>query len=293
MPNKVLPRFKPDPIPAIKPVPEVMAEGALLRVYEETKVGLGVPWMGVVAMSFAQYPKFYQHLWSALEPIALSSAFGDACAVLRQTAEAQANELGPTTIVPRLGALGYTSRDLAEINDCVEIFDGGNMPYLLMAALARLLLEGHHWTGVGQVGSVSAPVQPPSRPVLMEEHHADPTLGAVYGDIKKVLGLPFVNTDYRALARWPSYFTLAWQELRPAIADPRYEGAVTAVHQRCVDLARDLPNATGLTPGALREAAEQDAVRGEVLSVVQLFQWLLPGLAVNVSFLKAQVSDHT
>ncbi|MEY8841175.1 hypothetical protein AB9K41_19275, partial [Cribrihabitans sp. XS_ASV171] len=62
-----LPRLKPAPLPAIHPVPEYEAAGALADVYARTKHGLGVPWMGVVAMAFAHYPKFYDCLWTALE----------------------------------------------------------------------------------------------------------------------------------------------------------------------------------------------------------------------------------
>ncbi len=42
--------------------------------------------------------------------------------------------------------------------------------------------------------------------LLMEPHHLDEPTRAVYEDIKNILQLPFVNTDYRAFARWPSYF---------------------------------------------------------------------------------------
>lgn len=48
-----LPRLKPNPIPKIAPIPEHLAEPALKEIYEDTKAALQVPWMGVVAMSFA------------------------------------------------------------------------------------------------------------------------------------------------------------------------------------------------------------------------------------------------
>ena len=41
---------------------------------------------------------------------------------------------------------------------------------------------------------------------LMEVHHGDAPTATVYADIRATLDLPVVNTDYRALARWPSYF---------------------------------------------------------------------------------------
>ena len=41
-----LPRLKPVPLPDIHPVPEYAADARLHTVYERTRQGLGVPWMG-------------------------------------------------------------------------------------------------------------------------------------------------------------------------------------------------------------------------------------------------------
>lgn len=285
---EALPRIKPDPIPTINPVPEHAAEGRLAELYEATKAGLGVPWMGVVAMAFAQYPNFYERLWGALEPLAGRALFADACAALRVEAEMQASGLQPAGLAGTLIDRGYGERELDEIRACIETFSAGNMPYVLMATLARWLLEGEAWEAAGDPGEPrSAALHP--RPPLMEAHHADPATQALFEDIKRTLGLPFVNTDYRALARWPSYFAVAWEDLRGIAASPAYPGAVEAVHHQAVALARDLPNTGNLTPAALQEAASEDAPLEEVREVVRLFQWLLPGLAVNVACLRAQL----
>lgn len=288
--NEILARLKPEPVPAVHPVPEYAATGKLADVYGRTRRGLGVPWMGVVAMALAHYPRFYDCLWSPLEPAAASTAFADACRTLRSEAEREAAALGPPGIVPRLHDLGYGPREVDEIRACNEVFSSGNMPYLLMATVARLLLEGQAWPGTSSLvarDDVGAPV---AKPVLIEPHHADPSVVGVYADIRESLGLPFVNTDYRAFARWPTYFVTAWRDLKTAITQPDYEAAVVRVHHLAVDLALSLPNQTELTSAALRSAASQDAPEEEVLSVVRLFQWLLPGLVVNVAFFRAQLA---
>ncbi|KUF08894.1 hypothetical protein [Pseudoponticoccus marisrubri] len=286
-----LPRLKPDPIPAIQPVPEYAATGDLAEVYARTRAGLEVPWMGVVAMAFAHFPRFYGTLWSALEPTAGTEPFIHACAELRACAENEASRLSPPPILPRLIDTGYEEREIDDIRACNEVFSAGNMLYLLMASLARLLLEGKDWRGGGKAGGPAQrrPVAP--KPVLIEPHHADPTIAALYADIRHTLGLPFVNTDYRAFARWPSYFAPAWEDLKRAVVRDDYEHHVARVHDRAVVLAAGLPNPTRLSSDALREAAAADATCEEVLAVVRLFQWLLPGLALNVAFLRAQLVD--
>lgn len=285
-----LPRLKPDPIPAIHPVPEFEAAGRLAEVYAQTKAGLGVPWMGVVAMAFAHYPSFYDRLWGGLAPIVGGSAFREACAQMRQTAEAEADGFAPPTILPRLRSLVYGETEIAEIRACNEVFSDGNMPYLLLAAVARRLLEGCDWPVGGEDGA-GAPLDGAPKPPLMEAHHADPATVAVFADIRETLGLPFVNTDYRAFARWPSYFGPAWADLKGAVLSDGYEARIARVHTMAVELAATLPNPSGLNAAELRAAAEEDAPLDEVLSVVRLFQWLLPGLAVNVAFLQAQLYD--
>ena len=106
----------------------------------------------------------------------------------------------------------------------IEIFSHGNMPYLLIATAARLLLEGNE---IGTSRSISTPSRHGPAAggslVLMEPHHAERQLQDLYEDLKSTLGLPFLNTDYRALARWPSYFDVAWRSLKPLIGTPAYD----------------------------------------------------------------------
>jgi hypothetical protein len=97
-----------------------------------------------------------------------------------------------------------------------------------------------------------------------------------------------LNTDYRALARWPSYFDVAWRSLKPLIGTPAYDDVVERVHKKAVALVLALPNPGELTSARLVAAADEDMGAESVLGVVRLFQWLLPGLVVNVAYMREQ-----
>ncbi len=126
--------------------------------------------------------------------------------------------------------------------------------------------------------------------MLMDLHHLDEPTRTVYEAIKSILQLPFVNSDYRAFARWPSYFAVAWQDLREKAGSPVHETICLACHDRVANLvAMDLPNPGGLSSDALRRAAEADASLDEVTQVCRLFQWLLPGLITNVAYFRHQL----
>jgi len=289
--TELMQRLKPDPIPRIHPVPEFLADSRLKAVYEDTKAVLHVPWMGVVTMAFAHYPTFYDTLWDGLRDLCESAEFETACCSLRAHAEGAALPLQPAHLHTELKGLGYADSEIDEIRDLLEVFSHGNMPYLMIATAARLLLEGF---GVGR----ARPIEPaarrstlsaPSKLTLIEPHHADAPTVAIYADIRDTLGLPFVNTDYRALARWPSYFARAWRGLRSKIASPDYERAVQSVHSFAVEQWKQFPVPGSLNADRLRAAAQRDAPLEEVTAVVRLFQWLLPGLLINVAFFRAQL----
>lgn len=170
-----LPRLKPSPVPAIYPRPEYLAEGRLLAVYQDTKSILQVPWMGVVTMAFAHYPAFYQMLWGGMRTLAASAEFVAACHDLRQHAERAVSDLEPKPIGGDLADIGYSEREIDGIRDQIEIFSHGNMPYLLIATTARLLLEGHDLsaeTVITEYGGRHGPSDA-ARLTLIEAHHAD------------------------------------------------------------------------------------------------------------------------
>lgn len=288
-----LPRLKPSPVPAIHPLAEYRAEGELARRYADMKLVLQVPWMGVVTMAFAHYPNFFAVLWRGLRPLAASAAFVAEAAALRRLVETRITALAPPRIDGRLAKLGYAPRELDQIRQAIEVFSHGNHLYFLIATAARFALEGGELSR-SQAAGPTAPNHGPAAALpltLMEAHHADAPTRALYDDVKAVLGLPFVNTDYRALARWPSYFALAWSDLRELAGGAAHEAICSVYHELAVDaVAERLANPGALDAASLRAAAEADAPLDEVRDVVRLFQWLLPGLAVNVAFFRAQLA---
>jgi len=285
-----LPRRPPARMVPIHPVPEYLADAELARLYEATKRAFQVPWMGVVAMAHAHYRGFYGCLWAGLEPIATSQRFQDICRDLRQRTEARVDVLGLAPLSAELERRGYAPRELEEIRETIEVFSHGNYPYLLMATVSRHLLAGGDLTGAGPLPRAASAAPVRRRPILMEAHHATAETRTLYSRIKRSLGLPFVNTDYRALARWPSYFALAWEGLEAVLRGDAHAAAAAELHEAALAAVRALPNPASLDAETLIAAADADGDRGEVTAMVELFQWLLPELCVNVACFRRQVA---
>lgn len=291
--SSTLPRLKPEAIPAIHPLPEYLATGKIAEWYTDTKEVLQVPWMGVVTMAFAYYPTFFGELWQGIREICQSTRFVNSCTELRAIAEKRTQELQPSRLTEKLTEIGYAPKEVSAIRQMNEIFSHGNQAYAIIATIARHLLESGEMESELQAEPYDGRHAPDYEVpfMLMEAHHADQPTRDLYEQIKKTLSLPFVNTDYRAFARWPSYFSLAWQDLQDKAGSTLHEGICTELHNRLREMvAVELPNPNNLSAAKLQKAAQNDASLEEVLEVCRLFQWLLPGLITNVAYFRHQLS---
>jgi hypothetical protein len=285
-------RIQPDPIPQIHPVWEFEAEGPLIDAYAAYKGAFQVPWVGVVSLAYAHYRNFFELWFKAMEPLVQSRDYVTAAWDLRRMVETKVAELEPRPITDNLRALGYSDRELDQIRDAIEFFSHGNFIQIPAVAAARFLLEGGAMAGGDDVTPFDGRHAPQSDTpfVLMERHHAADQTAQTYDDVMARLGLPFVNTDYRALARWPSYFDLAWRNLTPVLAKPGYEELAQAMHDAIFGAVAALPNPAGLTAADLQTAARQDGNMQKLIDTTRLFTYLLPGLVINVACFRAQLA---
>ena len=244
-------------------------------------------------MAYSHYPNFFETLWGGLKPLCQSKEFISACFQLRDHVEAATLELAPTNLVERLLSMGYGTREIQNIRDINTIFSHGNQSYVIISTITRHLME------IGDLSedtdyAVSMERHGPefTTPfLLMEPHHVDQPTAEIYEDIKRVIGLPFVNTDYRAFARWPSYWALAWKDLRQSIPTSEHEAVCASCHEVAASFAVSLPNPVQLKSQQLIRAAEADGRLDEIKQMCQLFQWLLPGLITNVAYLRHQLTE--
>jgi hypothetical protein len=287
-----LERLRPYPAPTVRPVHEYVASGVTDEIYRDIKAALQVPWVGVLMLAYARYPTFFECLWRSLKPIVESRAFIDEAAGIRDFVERSAATFAPAPLSAPLADMGYAVRELDQIRAIIEAFSHGNFPYMMIAAIARLLIEDGALAGGGPTAIAGGHHAPDGAVqfVMIEEHHGQAALRELYADIKATVGLPFVNSDYRGLARWPSYFEMAWRALKPHVGSPEYEALCQEIHARVFAALDRLPNPNPLDAASLRAAAETDAPLDEIRDVCRLFQYLLPGLTVNVAHFRRQLA---
>jgi hypothetical protein len=94
--------------------------------------------------------------------------------------------------------------------------------------------------------------------------------------------LPLVNSDYRALARWPEYFHHAWEDLKGAIQSSPYQLARDALAEAGDAAADRLEEPVTISRDILRREGVPAAELENLVRVAGLFADLLPGLILNV-----------
>jgi hypothetical protein len=282
---------RPARIPPVRPIAEHRADAELAMTYEDVKRTLGVPWVGVVVQALAYYRPFFDRAYSQIRPALMSQYFERTCTELRLLC--WQDMVDRFSIADQSTALrdtaGYSERELDEIRQLLDTFNYGNPKYfLLITAVNEALLSEESIGGVRPADSGDLLPRPPVRassaiPAMLEEHHVGGDLRELYDDMKSALGLPFVNSDYKAMARWPTYLERAWQELKPALDTEPYRQVRQKLNDRCVLAARALPYPYRLGRGDLRALGMADSEIDELMDVVRLFQWLLSGLILNVT----------
>jgi hypothetical protein len=282
----------------VRPVSEHRADAGLKPVYQDLKATFGVPWVGVITQAVAHYRPFFIEAWRQFQPSALSHYFESRCDAIRLSAWEQIDSsFEVPALATRLQQIGYSDTELTQIRAILDIFDYGNPKYLVLAtAIQQSLCEDRRLGGGTASGRWDRLPRSPIYqldpiPVMVEEHHALEGLHAIYEDIKLTLGLPFVNSDYKAMGRWPSYLALAWQDLKPCIDSEPYVRIRQEVHEQALATVDGLPHRYFVDKArAIALGMAEDDVF-ELMRVITLFQWLLSGLILNVTWFKRALAE--
>lgn len=155
-----------------------------------------------------------------------------------------------------LQVAGLSEGDLRALSEVVDVFHYVQpQVLLLLAALAEAM-------GRTQVGGYG---KPDPRPVTDRERRhlatAIPRLAPSEGalpEIAEVLGLSSAPDLYRAVAAWPAYLGVAWEELQHLAAYPDFRRRGRGLYYYARSGARFLADPLRADPDALREAGLTD-----------------------------------
>jgi hypothetical protein len=274
-------------LPRLQLVPEDGAPPDVAAIYEETRDLLGIPWTAAIFQGYAMYPPFLRLAWAELKPNVVTLEFRADARQLREQAAAAMQALYQPGY-DRSQVEGWGG-DPHAIRMVCETFNYGNPKLLICARAVSRSLQGLRHPGPSEDTDLRPEKPPPGeehirhrRIDLVDPGNPPALVAPIFRDIQQTLGLPLVNSDYRALARWPEYFHHAWEDLKGAIQSSPYQLARDALAEAGDAAADRLEEPVTISLDILRREGVPAAELENLVRVAGLFADLLPGLILNV-----------
>lgn len=262
------------------------ATGRTLEIYQEIKAALGVPHVNLFYQAYGAHPRFLELHWKLMRPAIQTREFFRFSQRLGAEAYTRVhNYFSVPDLGERIAEASVSQTAQKELSEAVELFHYNNPLLLLIAAAQFQAFED----GPGLKRASSLPPEHPAYaqpPAKISEESAPPAIRKIYDDIKRTLGLSFINTDYQVFANWPEFFSFFWFSVKPFATSPLNGENQHALRESAAALANELPNAPQLTIEQMHEAGLSSEEIGAAIHITEEFLNLLSGLVLNVAFAK-------
>jgi hypothetical protein len=262
------------------------AGGRTLEIYQNIKSVLGIPHVNVLFQAYGAWPQFLEVMWQCLRPALETREFFVQAERLRAEAYTRAhNYFLVPDLCDKVREVNFSPGAQHELTEAVELFHYNNPLLLLIAAMLMQAFEDGPAQQRTAEGGADHPVFT-EKLVKITEESASAPIRRIYDDIKRTLGVSFINTDYQAFARWPDFLTMFWATLKPAVLSPLYGESKHAMHESAVGLAAELPNAPHLSVEHMQNAGLGDDEISAAIQITEEFLDLLSGLVLNIAIAK-------
>jgi len=272
----------------LKLVREREAAGRTREIFDDLKQALGVPGIPLLYQAYAALPEFLDMHWRAFKPLLATGHFWQLADRLRGEAYTRThNYFQIGDLCEPLSHMSFSSGAKHQLEEVIELFNYKDAPVLLIASAQLLAFD----QAIAKDEQSLVPlVEHPrfnEKPVLVDEEVATPMVKRTYEEIKRALGLPALNGDYKAFARWPDFLAEYWKALKPIVQSAAYREQQRALCESSETMAKDL---------AIRDvdfgfdALESNGFNGKQIEAIvrttRILQNVFSGLVLNVAAAK-------
>ncbi len=241
------------------------------------------PYLPSDLVALASAPGYMEHVWSPLRTSVETTGFlGSALYMADMALDAVEEVYEPVLERGTLLAAGMADVDLDALAETLDVLHYVQ-PQLLLALAA--LAEAWERLSVGGQGRAEP------RPITeREERHlrtpialAPPETGLL-PVVAEALGTVEAPDLYRAVANWPAYLEVAWEELQHLVAYPQFRRRGRGLYYYARSGARFLAQPIEANPEALRAAGLTDASIEQAHAVLEA---AVPELAMMMMHVEA------
>lgn len=273
------------PLSSSKPIAEYEASDDIDEIYHDIRQTLRVTGVNLLFRSLAGYRHALPTIWSAVAPVVSTRDFEQAADRLR----AKAVELASS--MERLGVSDSGILGLSQtyhVQRALALYHYINPKLLVMVSAVRQAIEDQQGTANERGRRQPAETIPRGHPSgmspmeMVSDEPDDEQIGTVFKEIMEHYSLSSLNSDYRTLALWPDYLSVAWSNLKRHSETAAYGGMVLELQEEARTQARSLPMAVALSRADFEDRiSEAAAVREKIAD----FERILPPLILNIALL--------
>lgn len=257
---------------------------AIEAIFEDAKDALGVPWVPEEIRALAAFPNYLELAWPQLRPNLDQAGFAFSAAFIADRALDFARffyepTYTPDEIASAVGAdrsiLRQTLRALHYGAPQVMLIAGALLEALKFEQAGGKGRAGDRDTGLGERMMRRAPV------VVVEEYESAGDVEDVYRSIRSVTTLPYVPIEFRAIARWPAYLRMAWDDLEHVITHPEYRLRRRSLSYYSAGGTHYFTHPVRLGRNALRDAGMSHGDIDELKGTLEVFATATPAQLLN------------
>lgn len=264
-------------------VPEIFENeetGLLTSVYADIKYVLKVPIVNFIFRTLAHYDQFLALAWKQVRPNMLTVNMERAAKELRYPKL--------SVQVPKIDwSKYYNQQTLETIRKIIYTFNIVNPKLLLIASAWEEALANRPNSGNTPVQGTIEPGIPSSLPPIKLVHipEAPPPVRNVLLDIARKHQAYDAASDYRALANYPQYLTVAWSHLRPYVGSNEYTILTQKLKTKSIELAKNMPYRVDISRNQLEYIYSPKEIAG-IMGLVSMYQGFIPGLLVDLEYFR-------
>ncbi|MHB0977115.1 MAG: halocarboxylic acid dehydrogenase DehI family protein [Candidatus Aquicultorales bacterium] len=279
----------------MKLVNDADANPEISAVFSEIRESLSIPWTPALFQALAAYPEYLNLAWNTIKPAVMTDEFRSDAFGIREVAEGsvQANHKPKRTLAD--AAVLDLEDDLDDIREVLHVFRFGDPKLSIIASALNRSFMGER-VGSADQGTPAEETNEERfvrsvRIEMVEEDQAPAQVRAVFDDIKATFETPVLNSDYKALANWPNFLQMAWEDLKDQLDEAWCEQVYTELKNLSNVLAGELTVGVGLDKSRLMSQGVPEEYIDPIGEALDLFANNLPGLISNVSHFYLTLND--
>lgn len=271
----------------LKLVRERDADGRTREIFDEIRHALRVPGIPLLYQAYAAFPEFLDLHWRAFKPLLASGGLFSLADRLRGEAYTRVhNYFQLEDLCGPLDKMSFSSGAKHQLGEVIELFNFKDAPILLIASTQLLAFDQAIAHGEAPVAATIDLPLFTEKPVLVEEAVASPEIKRIYDEMKRVLGLPAVNGDYQAFARWPDFLAEYWAALKPIVQSPVYREQQRGLCESSEAAAKELQLSLDFSFEALENIGLTGKLIEAIVRTTRILQNVFSGLVLNIAAAK-------